>query len=71
MNANWTGKLKVALIFGVFSWKKVCSHNFKASLEEALVKYSEKTKAKYIKQYGILHFYYDVSSSEIIFRDFD
>ena len=32
------------------SWKKLCSHTFKDSLEEAIVMYSKKMKAKYMKE---------------------
>ena len=32
------------------SWKKLCSHTFKASSEEGIVMHSEKMKAKYMKQ---------------------
>ena len=47
MNRNWTGKL---LFSSYISWKKLRSHTFKASLEEVIVIYSEKMKAKCMKE---------------------
>ena len=35
MNRNWTGKL---LLFAYISWKNLCSHTFKASLEKVVVR---------------------------------
>ena len=37
-------------LFIYSSWKKLCSHTFKASSEEVIVMHSEKMKAKYMKQ---------------------
>ena len=50
MNRNWAGKLQVTLLSAYIFWKKLCSHSFKASLEEVTVMYSEKIKAKYMKK---------------------
>ena len=50
MNLNWTGKLQVTLLSAYISWKKLCLHTFKTSLEEVIVVYSEKMKAKYMKE---------------------
>ena len=35
MNLNWLGKLQVTLVFAFIFWKKLSSHTFKASSEEA------------------------------------
>ena len=50
MNRNWTGKLQVALLSVYISWKKLYSHTFKASSEELITMYSQKVKAKYMKE---------------------
>ena len=82
MNCNWSGKIKVTLVFVSISWKKECWHNFKATSEEVIAIHSEKMKAKYIKktyervffvtlQAGISQLHYELFSSKIIFRGFD
>ena len=43
-------KLQVTLLSAYISWKKLCSHTFKASSEEVIAVHSEKMKAKYIKK---------------------
>ena len=50
MHRNWTGKLQVTLLSAHISRKKLCSQTFKASSEEVIVMYSEKMKAKYMKE---------------------
>ena len=35
MNRNETGKLQVTLFFAYISWKKICSHTFKAFSERS------------------------------------
>ena len=57
------------------------AHSLKASLEEVIVKHSEKIKVKYMKedawksffvnlQAGISQLHYRLTSSQTIFRDF-
>ena len=43
-------QVQVTLISAYISWKKLCPHTFKASLEEVIVMYSEKVKTKYMKE---------------------
>ena len=50
MNRNWTDKLHVTILSDGISWKKLCSHTFKASSEEVIMMHSEKMKAKYMKE---------------------
>ena len=50
MSRNWTGKLQVTLLSAYISWKKLCSHTFKAFLEEVILMHSDKMKAKYMKE---------------------
>ena len=69
-------------IYAYISWKKLCSHTFKASLEEVFVMHSEKKKAKYMKedvwksfffvnlQVGILQIHYRLTSLQIVFNYF-
>ena len=80
MNRNWTSKLQVILRFAYISRKKFCSHTLKASLEEVIVTRSYKMKAKYMKedmwksffvnlQVDILQLHYELTSSQIVFKD--
>ena len=82
MNCNWSGKIKVTVVFVYISWKQEYWHNFKATSEEVIAIRSEKMKAKYIKkkyervffatlQAGISQLHYELFSSKIIFRGFD
>ena len=50
MNRNWTGKLQVTLLPAYITRNKLCPQIFKASSEEAIVMYSEKMKAKCMKE---------------------
>ena len=81
MNCNWTGRLLVTLSFVYISRKKLNLHDFKASSEEVIVMRSEKMIAKYMEDVwksffanlhaGILQLHYELTSSQIIFKDFD
>ena len=50
MDRNLTGKLQVRLLFHYISYKKFCSHIFKASSEEVIAMRPEKVKGKYMKE---------------------
>ena len=75
-------KLQVTPLSAYICWKKLCSHIFKASLEEVIVMHSEKMKAKYVKedvwksfffvnlQVGIPQLHNRLTSSQIVFRYF-
>ena len=42
--------IQVTVLFAYISWKKLCSHNFKAFSEDVIVMCSEEMKAKYMKE---------------------
>ena len=84
MNRNCTGKIQVALIFFIFPEKKSArTIYFTTSLEGVIVVRSEEMHEKTHKgvcvndflfvnlQTGISQRYYELTSSQIIFRDFD
>ena len=50
INRNWTGKLQGILLSAYISRRKLYSQTFKASSEEVIVMYSEKMKAKCMKE---------------------
>ena len=50
MNRNRTGKLQVTILSVYISKKKLRSHSLKGSSEEVIVMYSEKRKAKLMKE---------------------
>ena len=48
VNRNWRGKLQVTLLFAYISWKKWCSHTFKAS-------YGRSNRDTFWKNEGKIH----------------
>ena len=50
MNRNWTGKLQVTLLSALTFPEKLYSQTFKARSQKVIVMYSEKMKAKFMKE---------------------
>ena len=78
MNRNWPGKL---LLCAYISWKKLCSHTFKASSEKVIVCILRKWRLNARKrvcervffvnlQVGISRLHYNLTSSQTVIRDF-
>ena len=79
MNRNWPGKL---LLCAYISWKKLCSHTFKASSEKVIVCILRKWRLNAKKrvcerdffvnlQVGISRLHYNLTFSQTVIRDFE